>query len=388
MIAVAQLPAPRPVLLAAALHHYEHDGWFPVPGAAGKKPALREYGSWASLAKRGNRPDWPEIERTFVGDRVVGIGHLIVAGFCAVDVDGEPGEAVLRVGPAPETPEVSTYRGRHMYFRGARNLPSFAKLGEKIQLLGPGHYAELPPTNGKVWARHLTGELPRLPRHLRALVGQERTTTATAKTAAITDTEAELAAWREVLGELGGSGPWRGRCPIHEDGRTSFSVFRGQSDGRLIGRCHAGCGAWTLRRLRRRLGNRLVGQYRAAQDAITSLGDEIDRPMRDALRWLIAQAEDHNLSLADPQGIGASYRQLAAATGLEQVGDDRRLSNRGRSVMRLLEALRALGVAVTVGQQWTPDGGKGAPTRLRLPAAWLAASGSIRGGVTLGDAEQ
>jgi hypothetical protein len=280
-----------------------------------------------------------------------------------------PGEAILSQGPVPEAPEVLTRHGRHLYFAGAKSLPTYRDLGPQIHLLGPGHYVELPPSPGKEWVRHVDGPLPRLPRHLLLLVKQ-RSTTGTAA-GVLVDVRAELADWRELLGDVRGSGPWRARCPLHDDARASFSIFRGQKDGRLIGRCHAGCGTWTVRRLRHRLGTRLTSQYTQAHAAITALGDGIDPAQRDALRWVVRQAETFGLDLTAPEGIGASYRQLAAATGLEQVGDDGHLSSRGRRVVRLLDSLRALGIIVMPGTPYTPDGGRGAPTRLLLPAAWL-----------------
>ena len=361
----------REMLTDIAAHHWQR-GWFPVPGAVGKKPALNDYACWTALARRGDRPDWPEVEQTFHGERVVGIGHLILAGWCGVDVDGPAGEAVLSAGDVPEGPEVATVHGRHVYFTGAESLPSFARLGPKIHLLGPGHYVELPPTSGKEWVRHVGGAIPRLPRHLREILRDQKASRSSNTPHGLrADTEAELAAWRELLGELHGSGPWRGPCPLHPDDRYSFSVFPGQDDGRLIGRCFAGCGFWTLRRLRQRLGHRLVAQYTRAHEAITALGDAIDAPTRDALRWIVRQAETYGLDLADStEGVAATYRQLAAATGLEQVGDDGKLSNRGRTILRLYDRLRALGIVVIVGKQWTADGGKGAPTRILLPAAW------------------
>jgi len=360
----------REMLIDVAAHHWRH-GWFPVPGTPGKKPALEEWAGWAKLARRGDRPDWPEVERTFHGERVVGIGHLILAGWCGVDVDGPAGEAVLSAGDVPEGPEVATVHGRHLYFTGAKSLPSFVKLGPKIHLLGPGHYVELPPTNGKEWVRHVGDTIPRLPRHLREIVrDQKASKSSSAPHGLKADAEAELAAWQELLGELHGSGPWRGPCPLHPDDRFSFSVFPGRDDGRLIGRCFAGCGFWTLRRLRQRLGRRLVVQYTRAHEAVTALGDSIDAPTRDALRWIVRQAETYGLDLADREGIGASYRQLARATGVSNVSEDGRLSN-GRAVVRLLERLLALGVGVIPGQEYTPDGGGGRATRLVLPAAWL-----------------
>lgn len=361
----------REVLIDVAAHHWQH-GWFPVPGATGKKPALREWASWAKLARCGDRPDWLEVERAFHGERVTGIGHLITAGWCGVDVDGHAGEALLSAGDVPEGPEVATAHGRHLYFTGAKSLPSFVRLGPEIELLGPGHYVELPPTSGKTWVRHVGGTIPRLPRFLRDIVrDQKANKSSSTRHGFKSDTEAEVASWRELLGELRGIGPWRGRCPLHCDDRHSFSVFPGQDDGRLIGKCHAGCGVWTLRRLRRQLSERRIAQYTRAHESITALGDSIDAPTRDALRWIVRQAETHALDLADREGIAATYRQMAAATGLEQVGDDGKLSNRGRTIMRLYDRLRALGVVVMVGKQWTPDGGKGAPTRILLPPAWL-----------------
>jgi len=360
----------RSLLIDVAAHHWQY-GWFPVPGTVGKKPALDEWAGWAELARRGHRPDWPEVERCFYGERVVGIGHLVLAGFCAVDVDGPTGEAVLSAGEVPAGPEVATVNGRHLYFVGAESLPSLVGLGPKIELLGPGHYVELPPTNGKEWVRHFEGVLPRLPRHLREIVwDQKRVRSPSAPPPVTADRAAELAAWRELLGELHGSGPWRGPCPLHSDDRFSFSVFAGQNDGRLLGRCFAGCGFWTLRQLRRRLGYRLVTQYSRAHEAITALGSSIDAPARDALRWILRQAETYALDLGDPEGIGASYRQLARATGVSQVNAEGKLSN-GRAVVRLLNRLRALGVHVIPGQQYTPDGAGGRATRLVLPAAWL-----------------
>jgi hypothetical protein len=147
-------------------------------------------------------------------------------------------------------------------------------------------------------------------------------------------------------------------------------VFPGQDDGRLIGKCHAGCGVWTLRRLRHRLAKRRIAQYTRAHESITALGDSIDHEVREALRWVVGQAERWALDLADREGIGASYRQLARATGVSHVSEDGRLSN-GRAVVRLLDRLRALGVYVIPGQEYTPDGGGGKATRLVLPAAWI-----------------
>jgi len=360
----------REMLTDIAAHHWQR-GWFPVPGAVGKKPALNDYACWTALARRGDRPDWPEVEQTFHGERVVGIGHLILAGWCGVDVDGPAGEAVLSAGDVPEGPEVATVHGRHVYFTGAESLPSFAKLGPKIHLLGPGHYVELPPTNGKEWVRPVGGTIPCLPRHLREILRDQKASKSSITPHGLrADTEAELAAWRELLGELRGSGPWRGPCPLHPDARFSFSVFPGKDDGRLIGRCFAGCGFWTLRQLRHRLAERRIAQYTRAHEAITALGDSIDALTRDALRWVMRQAETYALDLGDPEGIGASYRQLARATGVSHVSDEGKLSN-GRAVVRLLDRLRALGVHVILGQEYTADGGGGKATRLVLPAAWI-----------------
>ena len=271
---------------------------------------------------------------------------------------------------------MQTRHGRHLYFTGARSLPYFAKLGPKIHLLGPGHYIELPPSAGKVWVRHVEGRLPRLPRHLRALVAERE---AASVGEVVADTQSDLAAWRDLLGELYGGGPtYRARCPLHPDDHASFSVFPGQRDGRLLGRCHAGCGTWTLRRLRHRIGDRRTGQYTAAHAAITALGDSIEDTTRDALRWLVGQAERHRLNLLDPDGIGGSYRQLAASTGLERVGDDGRLSNRGRSIGRLIGRLRDIGVHVLPGEQYHPGGSGGRTTRFRLPEAWVTAPGDAK----------
>lgn len=371
----------RDQLLDVAAHHFAH-GWLPVPGAGGKRPALRSWSEWARLARRGERPAWAEIERTF--DGCDGVGHIILAGGCVVDCDGEEGEKVLLAGPLPDAPEVTTRHGRHLYFSGPKRLPWSADLGPKIHLLGPGHYVELPPTSGKIWRRHYVGDPPALPRYLADTLRHKPPAMAAHVDA---DPGRELAAWRELLGELSGNGPWRAHCPLHLDDRPSFSVFRGQADGRLIGRCHAGCGTWTARRLRHRLGNRRTAQYTRAHESITALGDSIGDDVRDALRWVVGQAERHGLDLLDPDGIGASYRQLAAATQIEQVGDDGALSNRGRAVARLYDRLHALGVVVIKGQTYAAGGRGGRTTRLRLPEAWVSMAGDgNRGDVTLGDA--
>ncbi len=365
----------RSVLLDVAEHHFGH-GWFPLPSRRGKKPALDTYTEWARLAKSGERAPWEDILLTFHGPGVAGVGHLILAGFCVVDVDGRPGEAILARGPLPECPEVVTRHGRHLYFAVAKSLPSFRRLGPRIHLLGPGHFVELPPSPGKEWVRHVHGDLPRLPKHLRLLV-QQPAASPTAGPGA--DTDAELAAWRGLLGALRGSGPWRARCPLHDDDRDSFSVFRGRADGRLLGRCHAGCGFWTLKTLHHRLAGRLTAQYPKAHAAITALGDSIDTPTRDALRFVVRQAEVRGLNLADPEGVGVTYRGFALATGVETVTADNKLSNRGRSVLRLLGRLRALGVTITIGRMYSPEHPQGVATAVHLPAAWVMTPGERRG---------
>lgn len=48
-----------------------------------------------------------------------------------------------------------------------------------------------------------------------------------------------------LQGVKGGSGQWSARCPAHEDRQNSLSVAVGD-DGRILLRCHAGCGVETI----------------------------------------------------------------------------------------------------------------------------------------------
>lgn len=48
-----------------------------------------------------------------------------------------------------------------------------------------------------------------------------------------------------LQGVKGGSGQWSARCPAHDDRQNSLSVAVGD-DGRILLRCHAGCGVETI----------------------------------------------------------------------------------------------------------------------------------------------
>ena len=148
-----------PELLMTAAFSYYRLGLFPVPGRAGKRPAVHKWSGWARKARSGERPPWQDVERSFGQSEASAVGHLLLAGSCVLDVDGNVGEKALAGKEMPQTPCVLTTRGRHLYFAGPEDLPSYVSLAPELDMLGPGHYAELPPSAGKEWLRHLDGTL-------------------------------------------------------------------------------------------------------------------------------------------------------------------------------------------------------------------------------------
>ena len=87
-------------------------------------------------------------------DMNVGIATGKRSGLFVVDIDEEAGEASLRKlekkhGALPETVEVVTGRGRHLWFRQPESLVirnSAGKLGEGIDVRGEGGYVVAPPS--------------------------------------------------------------------------------------------------------------------------------------------------------------------------------------------------------------------------------------------------
>lgn len=83
-------------------------------------------------------------------DANIGLATGRVSGLVVIDVDGPQGEESLKsLPPMPATWEVSTGRGRHLYYRspeGASVGSSAGRLGEKLDVRGEGGYVVAPPS--------------------------------------------------------------------------------------------------------------------------------------------------------------------------------------------------------------------------------------------------
>jgi hypothetical protein len=354
-----------PELLAAATVYHQL-GLFPVPGDHGaKRPALSTWSALAEMARQGERLPLEQVIGIFrAAPGADAVGHLVLRGTAILDVDSPEALAALDGVNFRPGPVVETRRGRHYHFRHSGRLPGGNS--RAVHFLGPGHYVELPPADGKRWLAPLDLPLSPLPPALLALVTGERHTrpSRATKTAGIN----ELAPWRSLLPDLRGNGPWRATCPFHSDDRRSLSIYRASDRRSLLWRCHAdGCAGsgrkhgGTLAWLRHQL--RGDTDYALARRTVEAA--DLPGPAKAALQWAVERAAAYKLDLLDSQGIGASYRQLAAATGCEAVHDDGRLAAGGREVRRLLDVLRAAGIPVLRGQQDAP-GQRGRATRLIL----------------------
>jgi putative DNA primase/helicase len=134
-------------LLEAALR-YGRKG-FPVLPVNGKHPLVKDWPDVATADPKQIREwwaKWPDANIGLVtGDR---------SGRFILDIDGTDGERSLAVledqhgGPLPETLEVSTGRGRHLYFQlhGLDIRNSSGDLAPGLDVRGNGGLAILPPS--------------------------------------------------------------------------------------------------------------------------------------------------------------------------------------------------------------------------------------------------
>ncbi|MBI5570294.1 MAG: DUF927 domain-containing protein [Desulfomonile tiedjei] len=97
-------------------------------------------------------------------DSNIGLRTGAISGVWVLDIDGPEGEASLAAlteknEPLPDTWEVQTGRGRHLYFKhpGGKIPNSASKVGLKIDVRGDGGYVILPPSNHYSGARYQWG---------------------------------------------------------------------------------------------------------------------------------------------------------------------------------------------------------------------------------------
>jgi len=78
----------------------------------------------------------------------IGVATGTASGVLVVDIDGAEGEASIQaLGPMPETLEVKTGKGRHLYYQ---HVPGFtigtSKIGHHVDHRGEGGYVVAPPS--------------------------------------------------------------------------------------------------------------------------------------------------------------------------------------------------------------------------------------------------
>ena len=349
------------LMAAAAAYHLQ--GLAIVPALCEqKRPAVR-WGEIAAMAREGDRLPAEQMAGMFrAANHADAIGHVILRGYAILDCDtvatGTDWETFLRPGPGPT---VSTPRGYHFLLRTRPGIRLPVNAGGAAHFLGPGRFALLPPSGGRTWLRPLAAAMPSMTAELVEAMrrqGEEASVTAPS-------VEGELAAYRALLPDLRGSGPWRATCPFHTDVSPSLGVYVTRT-GRMLWRCFAEtCGKSGTRAYLAHLLGAVDPQYEEARRMIEAQSWPTD--VKEALRWAVGVAAKYGLDLQAPDGIGASFRQLAAATGIESVVGvfPGRLQAGGRDVRRLLRRIERAGVPVVRGAAHAP-GIRGRTTRLVL----------------------
>lgn len=129
----------------------------------GKTPLTKHGFKDASKDADTIRTMWQGAETT----ANIGIATGAASNVFVLDIDGEEGEAALAAleeahGALPETPEVQTGKGRHLYFaypEGAEISNSASKIGDKLDIRGNGGYVVAPPSihpSGRAYSWHAT----------------------------------------------------------------------------------------------------------------------------------------------------------------------------------------------------------------------------------------
>lgn len=134
----------------AAMWYAQELGWpvFPCQ-RRGKAPLIRQASGGNGC--RGATTHAEQVHQWWKDspEANIGVATGLMHGLFVIDVDGPAGEAALeKFGELPQTPQVRTRKGRHLYFAGApRALGCSARrLGEQIDTRGNGGYVIAPPS--------------------------------------------------------------------------------------------------------------------------------------------------------------------------------------------------------------------------------------------------
>lgn len=398
-------------------------------------------GGWRSRVLDDERIPWEEIEQaiTSKAKRTNGLAIIIPRWLVIADPDSPEAAEYAEEQGLPKTVRVAGIRGVHHWYRHAlpyigrhyiTDLDSDADpRSEKLELLGPGALAFIPPSFQKRWLGRPSDPIADAPAWIVALMRRQSESRARDRGSpagraggaprvhvpAIRagNGDYDITEWQRYIPSLepAGDGQWLGFCPWHENppaGHSrSYGVFRGR-DGHLRGQCFApGCtdsaiatslaaGGKRYRRvltfrqflwkmtshLERRVA--LSPWYGRAFEALSAL----DLPDDERGFWeeLLRQATRRGYDLRQP--IAWTTREIAEATGCEKVvraNPDGRprshLSNHGRNVRRLITRVVARFPGDEHEPRWVPGTGWRLAGLFLIPQAWIAPrGGSVSGG--------
>lgn len=140
------MTSPGPSMHPVALR-YARAGWHVFPLRPRAKVPLTEHGCLDATRD----PDQVAVWWSKWPTANVGIATGANSGLLVIDIDGEEGELALaelvaKNGPLPLVPEVTTGRGRHLYFSFDERVKNSAKKLPKIDTRSTGGYVVAPPS--------------------------------------------------------------------------------------------------------------------------------------------------------------------------------------------------------------------------------------------------
>jgi hypothetical protein len=392
-------------------------------------------GGWLAHVLGGERIPWLEIEKvvTRMATRANGLAAIIPRGVVIADPDSPEAAEYAEEQGLPDTVRVASSRGFHSWYRHecssytgrhkAKDLdPRCDPRAAKLELLGPGNLAYVPPSKDKRWLKGpcpvaelteapawIVGLMQRLggthatPAQSNCAPGRRGSTWILPLAHRAGDGDYDIAEWAKHIEGLEpvGPGEWLGFCPGHENPSAghskSFSVLLCR-DGKLRGQDFGTCPDMALvtrradggrrisymliwRRFTRRvrpLEGMRAGFSRRYGQAYESLA-ALSLPEDEHKLWeaIISMARRNAWDMRHP--ICFTYRDVAEATGCEKVvrcnpdGRERvHLSNHGRAVVRLVGRAVARFPGDEHEQRWQVGAGFGNASRFLIPQAWIA----------------